>query len=85
MNIELKKPVNDKALKDKVLGSLIGFAIGDAMGATTEFMNKEAIKEQYGELRDIIGGGWLHLMPGQVTDDTQMTLCIIDTFLENGE
>ena len=85
MNIELKKPVNDEALKDKVLGSLIGFAIGDAMGATTEFMDKEAIKAQYGELKDIIGGGWLNLMPGEVTDDTQMTMCIIDTFLENGK
>lgn len=63
-------------LKDKILGSLVGFAIGDAMGATTEFMTKEQIKQQYGQVNDIIGGGWLNLPRGQVTDDTQMMLCV---------
>lgn len=63
-------------LKDKILGSLVGFAIGDAMGATTEFMTREQIKQQYGQVDDIIGGGWLNLPRGQVTDDTQMMLCV---------
>lgn len=63
-------------LKDKILGSLVGFAIGDAMGATTEFMTKEQIEQQYGQVNDIIGGGWLNLPRGQVTDDTQMMLCV---------
>lgn len=84
MNID-KKPVKDmKAeLHDKVLGSLVGFAIGDAMGATTEFMNEDEIKVKHGRVDEIIGGGWLHLKPGDVTDDTQMMLCIIDVFLSN--
>lgn len=43
--------------KDKILGSLIGFAIGDAMGATTEFMSKEQIQNQYGKVDHIMGGG----------------------------
>ena len=46
------------------------------MGATTEFMTQSEIKEQYGIIKDIIGGGWLHLKAGEVTDDTQMTLCV---------
>lgn len=58
--------------RNKVLGSLLGFAIGDAMGATTEFMTQREIYHKYGEVKDIIGGGWLHLRPGEVTDDTQM-------------
>ena len=64
--------------KSKIKGSLYGFAIGDAMGATTEFMEEIQIKEKYNEVRDIIGGGWLHLKPGEVTDDTQMTLCVCE-------
>lgn len=63
-------------LKDKILGSLVGFAIGDAMGATTEFMTQDQIKDQYGQVNDIFGGGWLHLPRGKVTDDTQMMLCV---------
>lgn len=62
--------------KDRILGSLIGFAIGDAMGATTEFMTANQIRATYGEVTEIMGGGWLHLKPGQVTDDTQMTLIV---------
>lgn len=65
-------------MKNKIKGSLYGFAIGDAMGATTEFMAKESIKKQYGKVTDIIGGGWLHLKSGEVTDDTQMMLCVCD-------
>ena len=63
-------------LKDKVLGSLVGFAVGDAMGATTEFMTKEQIRKEYGYITEILGGGWLNLKKGMVTDDTQMMLCV---------
>ena len=42
-------------LRDKILGSLFGAAVGDAMGAATELRTKEMIKERFGGLvRDII-------------------------------
>ena len=63
-------------LENKVKGALYAFAIGDAMGATTEFLSKENVQRYYGTLKDIIGGGWLHLTRGQVTDDTQMMVCV---------
>lgn len=66
------------SLESKIKGSLYGFAIGDAMGATTEFMTSESIKKKYGQVKDIVGGGWLNLKVGEVTDDTQMTLCVCD-------
>lgn len=65
-------------------GALVGLAIGDALGATVEFMKPAEIKAQYGELRDIIGGGWLKLKPGEVTDDTQMTLCVARSLVASG-
>lgn len=70
-------------IKNKIAGALYGFAIGDAMGATTEFMNHEQIKKQYGQVTDIIGGGWLNLEAGKVTDDTQMTICVMDALMGN--
>lgn len=76
--------------RNKVLGSLLGFAIGDAMGATTEFMTQREIYHRYGEVNDLIGGGWLHLRPGEVTDDTQMMTIVaksrmkgLETFTKN--
>lgn len=65
---------------NKIFGSLIGFAIGDAMGATTEFMTRDEIKSKYGQVKDIIGGGWLNLTPGEVTDDTQMMIAVADAY-----
>lgn len=66
------------SLESKIKGALYGFAIGDAMGATTEFMTSESIKKKYGQVTEIIGGGWLNLKPGEVTDDTQMMLCVCE-------
>lgn len=44
--------------KNKIAGAVYGFAIGDAMGATTEFMTHEQIRKVYGKVTNIIGGGW---------------------------
>lgn len=73
---------NINNIEDKILGALYGFAIGDAMGATTEFMDRDKIKFVYGQVNDLIGGGWLNTKPGQVTDDTQMTLCVSNAIID---
>ena len=56
--------------------AFIGLAIGDALGAPVEFMTTGEIKSRHGVLKEIVGGGWLRLKPGNVTDDTEMALCI---------
>lgn len=71
----------EKVLLDRLEGAVFGFAIGDAMGATTEFMTDVNIRKQYGQVTNIIGGGWLKLLPGEVTDDTQMMTCITEALL----
>ena len=57
-------------------GAFVGLAVGDALGATTEFMTPGEIRAKFGVHRKIVGGGWLHLKPGKVTDDTELCLCI---------
>ena len=71
-------------LFDRALGAYLGFALGDALGATVEFMRPREIAQQYGVHREIVGGGWLKLAPGQVTDDTTMSLALGDALLEAG-
>jgi ADP-ribosyl-[dinitrogen reductase] hydrolase len=63
-------------LLDRALGAFLGLAVGDALGATVEFMTAGEIARQYKIHREIIGGGWLHLKPGRVTDDTEMALAL---------
>jgi len=65
----------------------LGLALGDALGATVEFMTPREIAHQYahqsGIHREIIGGGWLKLRPGHVTDDTGMALALGESILAN--
>jgi ADP-ribosyl-[dinitrogen reductase] hydrolase len=51
-------------------------AVGDALGATVEFMTPAEIRARFGVHDEVVGGGWLRLRPGAVTDDTEMTLCV---------
>ncbi|MEI8355050.1 MAG: ADP-ribosylglycohydrolase family protein [Deltaproteobacteria bacterium] len=58
---------------DKLLGCLLGGAVGDALGWPVEFMTLEEIRKKYGpegicDFSEALGG------VGAITDDTQMTL-----------
>jgi len=69
---------------DRALGSFLGLAVGDALGATVEFMTAREIAAQYKVHQEIIGGGWLHLKPGRVTDDTEMALALGSAVIASG-
>lgn len=69
---------------DRALGAYLGLALGDALGATVEFMRPVEIQARYGTHRDIVGSGWLKLARGQVTDDTTMSLALGDALLVPG-
>jgi ADP-ribosyl-[dinitrogen reductase] hydrolase len=63
-------------LRNRALGAYLGVAVGDALGATVEFMLPREIQYHYGVHREIVGGGWLKLKAGRVTDDTEMSLAL---------
>lgn len=73
----------NESLLDRALGAYLGFACGDALGATVEFMSPKQIQRRYGVHLDMIGGGWLALEPGQVTDDTQMSLALGQAIIDH--
>jgi ADP-ribosyl-[dinitrogen reductase] hydrolase len=63
-------------IRSRARAAFLGFALGDALGATVEFMTVAEIRAERGVHREIVGGGWLRLRPGGVTDDTEMSLCV---------
>ncbi len=75
--------MSTEQILNKALGAYLGFACGDALGATVEFMSPKQIQKRYGVHRDMIGGGWLGLEAGQVTDDTQMSLAIGQAIIDH--
>ncbi len=70
---------------DRAVAAYLGLAIGDALGATVEFMTPREIAAQYRVHDSIRGGGWLRLKPGQVTDDTAMSLALGSSILAQGK
>ena len=72
---------------DRARGALLGMAVGDALGTTYEF--KSIAQPAYpalatGPATDVVGGGPFGLQPGQVTDDTQLAICIARSLVERG-
>ena len=73
-------------LTDRYQGCLLGLACGDALGGPVEFVSRVDIARKYPNgLRDYVGGGWLHLAPGEITDDTQMTLALARSLARGGD
>lgn len=75
---------------DKIRGVLYGVSIGDALGCRYEFTeNVEAIhaleQDMKGSHLEILGGGPFNLSKGQVSDDTEMTLCLLQSIATIGK
>ncbi|MBV9788308.1 MAG: ADP-ribosylglycohydrolase family protein [Chloroflexi bacterium] len=69
-----------------VRGSLVGLAVGDALGGPVEFMSRFEIAQSHGgSLRKMVGGGWLKLKPGETTDDTAMARALAESIVACGE
>ena len=71
-------------LRERARGAMLGLAVGDALGATVEFMLPAEIRAAHGTHREIQGGGWLRLAPGGVTDDTEMSLRVARAVAREG-
>jgi ADP-ribosyl-[dinitrogen reductase] hydrolase len=66
---------SEEAIKDSAVGALLGLAVGDAVGTTLEFEDRDT----YEPLTDMVGGGPFDLKAGQWTDDTAMALALADS------
>jgi ADP-ribosyl-[dinitrogen reductase] hydrolase len=73
-----QRPRRAMDLRDRVRGSLIGLAVGDALGTTVEFRKPGS----FPPVTDMIGGGPFGLEPGQWTDDTSIALCLAESLTE---
>jgi ADP-ribosyl-[dinitrogen reductase] hydrolase len=70
---------------------LVGLAAGDSLGSTSEFVLQRDVPSLYQKESDKgwpfkqVGRGHADLSPGDPTDDTQMALCMVKSFLREGK
>lgn len=62
------------SVTDRAVGSLLGLAVGDAIGTTLEFSDRDSR-----HVTDMVGGGPFGLRAGRWTDDTAMALALADS------
>lgn len=76
-----------KTIKEKICAMIIGGALGDALGAPHEFRYQ---KKNYDGILDkplVLQNRWMGPRTsalGQITDDTEMTLCLWRSIINNG-
>ena len=63
-------------------GCLFGALVGDAAGATLEFLEHDPTSEEVAWAMSMPGGGDLQVAPGQITDDGELTLCLAQALAE---
>src|SRR5215208_2322655 len=77
--------VTSVSLHDRYVGTLLGLACGDALGGPVEFVKRDEIEARFPNgVSEFIGGGWLRLAPGEVTDDTQQALILAESLTTSG-
>ncbi len=61
---------------------LIGLAAGDALGGPFEFLTPEEVRARYGDVTGPVERnlGPSPFAPGELTDDTQMALCLLAAY-----
>lgn len=91
---ELPEGLTKAIYQDKLLGMLVGSAIGDAMGAPVEMWSRDWMQAQYGYIDSLVyviregspEGPWEdNMTPGATTDDTRWKYLIGEYLLtQNG-
>jgi ADP-ribosyl-[dinitrogen reductase] hydrolase len=71
-------------IRDRFRGALLGLAVGEALGAPAEFLTADQVVEKYGVITEMLGGGVYDVAPGEVTDATEMMLCLAESLADNG-
>lgn len=74
------------ATENQFLGALLGMAIGDALGAPVSGLSRAEIAARHGDVSgylDIPAGGEEQARPGAFTDETEFTLCLVESMTAN--
>ena len=73
--------IKDEDFLDRAKGSILGAFVGDSVGSYLEFKNIVTSKD-IDEALTMPGGGPFLLSPGQITDDSELAICLLYGLLD---
>lgn len=69
--------IDDGSRTQSALGAVLGALVGDAAGAVLEFMGRAIEPSDVTHALTLPGGGTWSVAPGQITDDGELTMCLL--------
>ena len=76
---EIKRDQED--LLDRAFGCILGAFVGDSLGSYTEF--KRTVSDFQADNALLMpGGGCWRVAPGQVTDDSELAMCLLHALVK---
>lgn len=69
--------INQDSFEDHAFGCMIGAFVGDSMGSLVEFIACEVPDDRLDEVFQMPGGGPHKVGPGQITDDSELAMCML--------
>ncbi|MFZ4200633.1 ADP-ribosylglycohydrolase family protein [Lysinibacillus sp. NPDC056220] len=70
----------DANMKERLFATLYGGIVGDLMGVPVEFKKRGTFR-----VENVIGYGTYNQPPGTWSDDTSLTLCLVENMIEKGD
>lgn len=78
-----------RVTQERTLGAILGLGIGDALGMPVVGLTRSEIAVEFGAIDDYHGRTFpdgAELAPGEFTDETEIALCVMETYTSaNGE
>lgn len=68
--------------KDRAYGAIMGALVANACGSFTDKSKRQLQAPQVFHVMSMPGGGYHGTAPGQITDDGELTMCLLRAIVE---
>ena len=85
MSNQTPSPMTTPTTNDAAMGTILGALAGDAAGAVLEFFGRPITEIDVRHALSMPGGGVWNVAPGQVTDDGELTMSLLEALAEEPE
>ncbi|SHK73315.1 ADP-ribosylglycohydrolase family protein [Desulforamulus aeronauticus] len=69
-------------LEERIVGGILGVVVGDALGLPVQFLSREEVRHK--PITEMTSNRTLGLPPGTWSDDSSLTLCLMESLTEKG-